>query len=134
MQKFPVLLHMNVYLVPTGNAALRWNGKPIVGTVSRVGRKYFYVQSDGLLWDREIEVDLNTYHFSRSNYGYEIYPSIEVLQEEVAYRQKKLILSYLFKSRIKVDQISAEAIKQIYDILVKDGVIDSDPVTFPTTI
>lgn len=74
-KQFSISVGLPVYLEPTGNAAYSRNAELIPGTISKIGRKYFYVTSERRLWGGEAKFDRETFICwdSNENYGYKIY-------------------------------------------------------------
>lgn len=120
---FDIQVGMPVYLEPTGNN--RWNPREKgvrKGTVTKIGRAYFYVTLDNSPWEAQKFSKETFESFCRDcNAGWVLYES------EKDYWEKELAIAK-FCSMGRVFQywnskLSLKAIDQIYKILLDDGVI-----------
>lgn len=65
-------------------------------TVTKIGRKYFYVKSDQ--YSRELGFELETWKSKDDNYWLKIYPNVEVLTKKYIEDEATTILRRLFSS------------------------------------
>lgn len=81
---FSISVGLTVYLEPTGNATRSKTPDLIPGTISKIGRKYFYVTSQQHLWGGEAKFDKETFtcYDTENNYGYRIYLKPEWYEQE----------------------------------------------------
>lgn len=105
-----------VVLVPYGNFA-RFRTTS-TRTVTKVGRKYFYIGD--YAFDRETGKFVDK---SECNGGFTLYPTLEAYEEELALREMRRTVADCFALR-KRDDIPTEAIEEIYAILKRYGVIE----------
>lgn len=118
--EFPITKGMTVFLQPTGNNLRGWTGEPIQGTITKIGRKYFYVQKENIVW-REYRFDLNTFVYddSDSNAGYIVYPDEESFNRAQEYRKMLQRIRTYFGCW--TNEPSYACVKKIFDFLVEDG-------------
>ena len=117
-KQFSISVGLPVYLEPTGNAARTRNPELIPGTISKIGRKYFYVTSEHHLWGGEAKFGRETFICwnGDGNYGYRIYLKPEWYEWELD-RVKKLAEIKNLLSR-KGDEIPHGVICKMYDDLM----------------
>lgn len=127
---FGISVGMSVCLEPTGNFT-RMYKRPFMGTVTSIGRKYFYVSvQDSPHWGN-VKFDLETFncHYD-DNAGFILYPSFEAYKAEktavVKLREIRDAVCYAQNlNRIPNHKIapSHDAIDKIYQILCAEGLL-----------
>ena len=117
-KQFSISIGLPVYLEPTGNATRSRNPELIPGTISKIGRKYFYVTSEQRLWGGDAKFDKETFVCwdSDYNYGYRIYLKPEWYEWEQD-RVKKLAEIKNLLSRMG-DEIPHGVICKMHDALM----------------
>lgn len=120
---FPISVGQTVFLTPTGNAALHWDGKPIAAEITMIGRKYFYVQrvGGGYLYGYREAAFLKDSYICRdgnNNYGYNIYESLQAFEQETDKNLKLDQIRSLSWSKLRQD-LPYEAVLEIHTILSK---------------
>jgi hypothetical protein len=121
VKPFTPEFNQKVYLQPVGNFARGWNGKPLIGYVSAVKRKYFYVMLDNRTHE-EFRAEIATcQHYDYSwNGGYNVFPTEEAFRNHMVIEKQRSLLAqntYWMQS-----SAPDEAISQIYAILEDAGV------------
>lgn len=117
-KQFSISVGLPVYLEPTGNATRSRNPELIPGTISKIGRKYFYVTSEHRLWGGEAKFDKETFTCwdVDYNYGYRIYLNPEWYEWERD-RVKKLAEIKNLLSRMG-DEVPHGVICKMHDVLM----------------
>lgn len=122
-RKFEISVGLPVYLEPTGNATRTRNPELIPGTISKIGRKYFYVTSDRSLWGGKAKFDKETFTCweGDDNYGYRIYLKPEWYEQELD-RIEKLSKMRNMLGRIG-DELPYGVVCKMYECLMswKEG-------------
>lgn len=115
-----------IYLEPTGNfARMRNTGEPIEAVVTKIGKKYFYVESkNSHLWIGKFPLDGGDAYSQNSNGGYNVYESEEVFQKKIEMTRKRTVIDNYFRYAYHCGNISDEAAEKIYDILSSEGVLE----------
>lgn len=122
---FPIEVGQRVYLVGTGNAAVK-PARLITGKITKIARKYFYVEGEQYIWGKEAKFLKDTFYCydHDNNFGYEIYPSKEAWEHEVDYETKTYqVLNALKRHDYKLQYSS---LISIYNLLVQDGLISCE--------
>ncbi len=117
--KFPIGIGMTVYLEPTGNAkGYHEKGALLCGTVSKIGRKYFYVTA-ARSWGEEAKFDKETFRCwdGNNNYGYNIYLTPEDYEHEQT-RQAHLQGIRDLTDRYR-DELPANIVSAMYEPLAR---------------
>lgn len=124
--KFEVYPGMEVYLQPTGNGARHWDGIARKGEVISVKRKYFYVVIRGAIHSSP-EIKFSLQDFTSEdvdlNSGWLAYPTQEAFREVQEYEKMFGEIRRAWTSYGIVKDLSPAAVKQIYEIMVSEGVI-----------
>ena len=114
-KKFEIRVGMPVVLFPTGNSQYHYSKQPLKCTITKIGRKYFYVYYSG----REIaRFDIETFRsniLGDCNAGFDIYESMDAYLEAKEREEKLMKIRKYFQSYCSSPSI--EAVRQIYDIL-----------------
>lgn len=118
-----------VCLEPTGNNAI-WHKKPVMGVVSSIGRKYFYVTvPNSPHWGNikfERETFLSKYD---DNAGFNLYPSLnDFLTEKTRKAKLRMIKEALDRSPRFDDpddgpKPSSDTVSQIYQMLFAENLV-----------
>lgn len=119
---FPIKVGQLVYLVGTGNAAVK-PPRLIPGTITKIARKYFYVAVEHYIWGHEAKFDKETFfcYNHDNNFGYDIYPSQEAWEQQVDYEEK---LYQVLNALKRYDyELQYSSLCSIHDLLVQDGLI-----------
>lgn len=127
MQKriFPIEVGQQVYLVGTGNAAVK-PPRLIPGRITKIARKYFYVSCEQYIWGREAKFDKETFscYDMDNNFGYDIYPSEEAWEQQIDNEAKLYqVLNALKRYDYKLQYSS---LLSIHNLLVQDGLISCE--------
>ncbi|MBQ6519907.1 MAG: hypothetical protein IJI14_14380 [Anaerolineaceae bacterium] len=120
-----VEIGQTIYLEPTGNfARMRNTGEPIEAVVTKIGKKYFYVESkNSYLWIDKFPLDGGDAYSQNSNGGYNVYESEEVFRNKIEMSRKRKEIDVYFRSAIYCGKLSDEAVKKIHNILSDEGVL-----------
>lgn len=127
-EPFEVFPGMEVHLQPTGNGSRNWDGIARRGEVVSVKRKYFYVVIRGENY-RSPEIKFSLQDFTSEdtdlNSGWLAYPTQEAFREAQEYEKMFTALRRAWTAYGTVSKLSPAAIKQIHEIMVSEGVIQS---------
>lgn len=119
-----------IYLKPVGNAQrVRGDTSILEATVTKVGKKYFYVEGAGI-WGREhrFTVDGGDGYDHDRNYGYVPYESLTAYKADLRYNEKMLQLRKYFSSTYTpTSWPSMEAVEKIWEILAAEGKLKEEP-------
>ena len=113
-----------IYLRPLGNAARSRNSAGFYATVTKIARKYFYAETDGG-FEYKFPIDGGEFYDYDQNYGYLPYPSKEAFDDDTETDRQFNVVRKYFSHTYRVD-ISREAIREIYALLEKEGVLKED--------
>ena len=99
-----------VFMKPTGNAANHYKGQIQEGEITKVGRKYFYVE------DRKYDIQTLEYTTRDSTSGWIIYSTKQEILDE---KEKEVLLDKLrdfFDWSGKAQELSLENLKDMAKI------------------
>lgn len=122
---FNIELGMTLYLQPTGNAALRWDGSPLIGKVTAIKRKYFYVQIDRT--QAILPADLDTYicKAADANSGYLVFPSLQNYMQAQEKEHLRRSIKSAWEQSNSGKYLTYDTIFQIQKILAADNFFQS---------
>lgn len=113
-----------LFVEPQGNAT--YHCSPEEGTVSRVGRKYFYVKMEGRHFELRFDIENQKYERKEDTNSY--YLLYDNKQEYIA--RKKLEMEKRKVTRFfrdcRLDGFPDEVGHEIYEILAKRGLISAE--------
>lgn len=128
---FDITVGQEVFLKPTGNNRIRWDGKPLRGSVEKIARKYFYVRIDSRP-HYEDRFDRETFEYDEQdrNGGYIVFESLNEFYKEAEYIMMLHSIKEYFSSHLASaygeKTLSYDAVKKIYSLLEQEGVIRPD--------
>jgi len=124
MNKFDI--HVGMPVVMVANDRFNFTGKKgtiIHGKVSRIGRKWFYVQPDDRGAEKEQRFSVDKFLHDNGEYS----PSFSIFQTEAnweAEKERRMRLQIIQETiRFPRKRLSVEAVNGIWDILRKEGVL-----------
>lgn len=118
---FPIEVGAQVFMEPGGNAARRHSEELLVGTVSKIGRKYFYVDVVQSYQTLKFERESFCSQCEDCNSSYTLWPTDESYRENRRIRGLLVEVREVFGSYHQCKYLSAAAIEAIYEVLTKDG-------------
>lgn len=82
---FTIEVGSQVWMEPTGNASIGWDGVPIEGEIVSCGRKYYYVARHTQFGlsnvSIKVEKETNICEDKATNQGYVVFPSHEAFDQ-----------------------------------------------------
>lgn len=119
-RKFPIEVGQEVVLEPTGNYVRIYGGKPRKGRITKIARKYFYVDN-GAWGPAKFELETFKCDDRDNNAGWEIWPTEDAYNRARELQEKLDSIRKFFQSRYRADTIAPEVIDQVYDLITKEG-------------
>lgn len=122
-KKFPIEVGQEVFLCPAGNYT-RMGMKPKLGVITKIARKYFYVDIQSAWGEPKFEIETFQYVGDDCNSSWILYPNEETYLEEKR-RQEKLqaIREYFWNWSRKVPD---KIIDGVYELIRAEVETDAD--------
>ena len=126
-----------LYIDPFGNEARRQKGEPIAATVTKIGRRYFYIRPDvGYCGVDELKIEIGAtyFHDFTLNSGGCLYPSLDALADARKYSEVletirealNAIWMNTMTSNPNHTTLPLDKLLQIRDLLVESGLLKND--------
>lgn len=121
-RKFPIEVGQEVVLEPTGNYVRIYNEKPQKGRITKIARKYFYVDL-GPRWLAKFELETFNGYDQDNNAGWIIWPTEEAYNRAKELDKKLEFIRKFFQYRYRAEAIAPEIVDQVYELITTE---DSD--------
>lgn len=122
-KKFPIEVGQEVFLCPAGNYT-RMGMKPKLGVITKIARKYFYVDIQSAWGEPKFEIETFQYAGDDCNSSWILYPNEETYLEEKRRQEKLQAIREYFRnwSRKVLDKI----IDGVYELIRAEVETDAD--------
>lgn len=115
-RKFPIEVGQEVFLQPSGNLARRNINRLDRGVITKIARKYFYVDRGGRGLEKfEIESFKNIN--ADCNAAWILWPTEAAYNRSVELQQKLDHIWKFFRYRYHAGAVTPEVIDQVYDLI-----------------
>lgn len=118
-KKFPIEVGQEVILEPLDNNVRMYNGKPRKGRITKIARKYFYVDL-GPRWLAKVELETFNCYDQDNNAGWVIWPTEEAYNRAKDLDQKLEFIRNFFQHRYRAESVAPEVIDQVYELITKE--------------
>lgn len=113
-----------MFLIPLGNAGRYWDGTPIRAIVTKIARKYFFVQTDKGNDLRFLMQNFSLANASETGSNYFVYPSTDAAYSDIRTLNRFLeIREVLLTRKCGHQGIPTKTVDSIYALLVACGAI-----------
>lgn len=119
-RKFPIEVGQEVILQPTGNYSSMYRGHICKGHITKIARKYFYVDI-GFSSITKFEIETFRNENGDNNAGWEIWPTEEDYNRAKELEQKLEAIRKFFQHRYRAETVAPEVIDQVYELITKEG-------------
>lgn len=120
-RKFPIEVGQEVILQPTGNYSRMYGGRIRKGCITKIARKYFYVDI-GFRGTEKFEIETFRNENGDNNAGWEIWPTEEAYNRAKELEQKLESIRKFFQHRYRADTVAPEVIDQVYDLVKREEI------------
>lgn len=119
-RKFPIEVGQEVVLEPIGNY-VRWhNGKTRKGRITKIARKYFYVDISST-GTAKFELETFNGYDQDNNAGWVIWPTEEAYNRAKELDRKLEFIRDFFRYRYQAETVAPEVVDQVYELITKEG-------------
>lgn len=122
-KEFRMFVGMPVYMKPEGNLLRGWDGNAVIGTITKIARKYFYVTVSQT--NREVRFLLDGYSCADPDYlnaGYIVYPSEKAFQMDREYEKMlREVRRYFAADYLSERHLSYDEVKQVHTLITDKG-------------
>lgn len=118
-RKFPIEVGQEVVLEPDGNYVRMYNGRICKGRITKIARKYFYVDIGGR---GPAKFELETFNGYDQDYNADwvIWPTEEAYNRAKELDQKLEFIRNFFQHRYRAETVAPEVIDQVYELITKE--------------
>ena len=102
-KKFPIEVGQEVFLCPAGNYT-RMGMKPKLGVITKIARKYFYVDIQSAWGEPKFEIETFQYAGDDCNSSWILYPNEETYLEEKRRQEKLQAIREYFRNWIREER------------------------------
>lgn len=118
-RKFPIEVGQEVVLSPTGNYVRMYGGKIRKGRITKIARKYFYVDN-GAWGPARFELETFKCDDRDNNAGWEIWPTEAAYNRAKELQEKLEVIRNFFQHRYLADTVAPEVIDQVYELITEE--------------
>lgn len=119
-RKFPIEVGQEVVLEPDGNYVRMYSGRICKGRITKIARKYFYVDI-GFRGAAKFELETFNGYNQDDNAGWIIWPTEEAYNQAKELEQKLEAIRKFFQHRYRAETVAPEVIDQVYELITKEG-------------
>lgn len=122
-KKFPIEVGQEVFLCPAGNYTRR-GMKPKLGVITKIARKYFYVDIQSAWGEPKFEIETFQYAGDDCNFSWILYPNEETYLEEKRRQEKLQAIREYFRNWSR--KVPDKIIDGVYELIRAEVETDAD--------
>ena len=122
-KKFPIEVGQEVFLCPAGNYT-RMGMKPKLGVITKIARKYFYVDIQSAWGEPKFEIETFQYAGDDCNSSWILYPNEETSLEEKRRQEKLQAIREYFRNWSR--KVPDKIIDGVYELIRAEVETDAD--------
>lgn len=122
-KKFPIEVGQEVFLCPAGNYT-RMGMKPKLGVITKIARKYFYVDIQSACGEPKFEIETFQYAGDDCNSSWILYPNEETYLEEKRRQEKLQAIREYFRNWSR--KVPDKIIDGVYELIRAEVETDAD--------
>ena len=122
-KKFPIEVGQEVFLCPAGNYT-RMGMKPKLGVITKIARKYFYVDIQSAWGEPKFEIETFQYAGDDCNSSWILYPNEETYLEEKRRQEKLQAIREFFRNLSR--KVPDKIIDGVYELIRAEVETDAD--------
>lgn len=122
-KKFPIEVGQEVFLCPAGNYT-RMGMKPKLGVITKIARKYFYVDIQSAWGEPKFEIETFQYAGDDCNSSWILYPNEETYLEEKRRQEKLQAIREYFRNWSR--KVPDKIIDVVYELIRAEVETDAD--------
>ena len=122
-KKFPIEVGHEVFLYPAGNYT-RMGMKPKLGVITKIARKYFYVDIQSAWGEPKFEIETFQYAGDDCNSSWILYPNEETYLEEKRRQEKLQAIREYFRNWSR--KVPDKIIDGVYELIRAEVETDAD--------
>lgn len=123
VKKFPIKVGQEVFLCPASNYT-RMGKKPRPGVITKIARKYFYVDIDSAWGEAKFEIETFQYAGDDCNSSWILYPNEETYLEEKRRQEKLQAIREYFRNWAR--EVPSEIVNGVYELIRAEVEMDAN--------